>query len=74
MKIIKRYVGYVLATLTVSLVPALPAIAHAENQDWGHHMPMVGGFWGWGPMALFWIAGLLLIALLSVTLIKTLRD
>lgn len=74
MKIIKRYVGYVLATLGVSLVPALPAIAHTEDQGWGHHMPMMGGFWGWGPMVLFWIAGLLLVALLSVTLIKTLRN
>jgi hypothetical protein len=74
MKIIKIYFGYVLAALMVSLGPALPAIAHTENQGWGHHMPMAGMFWGWGPMALFWIAGLLLIALLSVTLIKALRN
>lgn len=72
MKIIKRYVGYVLATLVVSLVPALPAIAHTENDGWGHHM--AGGFWGWGPMVLFWIAGVLLIVLLTVTLLKTLKD
>ena len=74
MKIIKRYFGYVLATLMASLVPALPVIAHTENQGWGHHMPMSGMFPGWGPMALFWIAGLLLVALLSVTLIKALRN
>lgn len=74
MKVIKKYFGYVLTTLVVSLVPALPVIAHTENQGWGHHMPMVGGVWSWGPMVLFWIAGLLLIALLSVTLIKALRD
>ncbi|MBS3825823.1 hypothetical protein KGY58_04705 [Candidatus Bipolaricaulota bacterium] len=74
MKIIKRYVGYLLTTLMVSLAPVLPAIAHTENQGWGHHMPMVVGFRGWGLMVLFWLAGFLLVALLSVTLIKTLRD
>ena len=74
MKVIKKYFEYVLATLVVIIAPALPAIAHTEDQGWGHHMPMMGGFWGWGPMVLFWIAGLLLVALLSVTLIKTLRD
>lgn len=72
MKITKKSVLYVLATLLVGLVPVLPAIAHTENQDWGHHM--AGGFWGFGPMILFWVVGVLLIVLLTVTLLKTLKD
>ena len=72
MKIIKRYVRYVLAAFLVSLIPVLPAIAHTENQDWGHHM--AGGFWGFGPMVLFWVVGVLLIVLLTVTLLKALKN
>ncbi|MBS3791836.1 MAG: hypothetical protein V5A87_04110 [Candidatus Bipolaricaulota bacterium] len=72
MKIINGYVGYVLATLMVSLVPVLPAIAHTENQGWGHHM--AGRFWAFGPMILFWVVGVLLVVLLTVTLLKSLKD
>ncbi|MBS3787460.1 hypothetical protein KGY79_04590 [Candidatus Bipolaricaulota bacterium] len=72
MKVIKKYFGFVLATLLVSLVPALSATAHTQNQGWGHHM--ADGLWGFGPMILFWVVGVLLIVLLTVTLLKTLQD
>lgn len=67
----KSYILYLSVTLLGSTAFSLPAIAHTEGEEWGHHM---AGSWGWGPMVLFWITGVLLVALLAVTLVKTLRD
>ena len=74
MKKVKRFISYVISTLIAVFVPSKSLLAHTESQGWGHHMPMMDGFWGWGPMVLFWITGVLLVALLAVTLVKTLRD
>ncbi len=68
----KSYILYPIFILFGSSVINLPAFAHTEGDNWGHHM--AGGPWGWGPMVLFWIAGVLLIVLLTVTVLKTLRD
>ncbi|MBS3813292.1 hypothetical protein KGY64_05660 [Candidatus Bipolaricaulota bacterium] len=73
MKEIKNYAVGIFALLAI-FDWTLPALAHAEEQGWGNHMPMWGGVWGPGPMIFFWTIGFLLIALLSVTLIKALRD
>ncbi|MFB6290111.1 MAG: hypothetical protein ABEJ25_00050 [Candidatus Bipolaricaulia bacterium] len=72
MKKVKKLLSYVVLTFVAVFVSMNPAFAHSEGETWGHHM--AGGVWGWGPMVLFWMVGLLLIALLAVTLIKTLRD
>lgn len=69
---VKNYVIYLTFTVLASTGIVLPVIAHSENDRWGHHM--AGGVWGWAPMVLFWITGVLLIVLLTVTLLKTLRD
>lgn len=68
---LKSYILYLTVTLLGSTVFSLPAIAHTEGEEWGHHM---AGSWGWGPMVLFWITGVLLIVLLTVTLLRALRD
>ncbi|MFP3953487.1 MAG: hypothetical protein ACOC88_03390 [Candidatus Bipolaricaulota bacterium] len=66
----KKATGSLLVTFLASFPRALPAVAHGENQYQGHHMPMMGGMWGWGPTAVFWIVGVLLITLLAIILIK----
>lgn len=68
----KSYILYLAVTLLSSMTIGLPAVAHTEGDGWGHHM--AGGPWSWGPMILFWVVGVLLIVLLTVTLLKTLRD
>lgn len=69
---LRSYVTYLTFTVLVITGIGLPVIAHSESEGWGHHMS--GGMWGWGPMILFWVAGVLLIVLLTVILLKTIRD
>ena len=73
MRKVKNYLLYLATALLWSLAPVVSGFAHEESGAWGHHM-MGPGYWGWGPMILFWLVGLLVIALLIVTLTKTLKD
>lgn len=68
----KSYFLKLVFTLLGSAGMVLTAIAHSEGESWGPHM--AGARWGFGPMILFWVVGVLLIILLSVTLLRTLQD
>lgn len=68
----KRHIVYLVVALLGTSAFTLTVVAHAEGESWGHHM--TGGFWGWGPMVLFWISGVLLVVLLTVALLKSLQD
>ena len=68
----RSYSFYLTFAVLAVMGIGLPVVAHSESDGWGHHM--AGGTWSWGPMALFWITGVLLIVLLIVTLLKTIRD
>ena len=68
----KNYILYLAFALLGNVVISLPGIAHSEGQAWDHHM--AGGHWGFVPMIFFWMAGVLLVGLLTANLLKSLRD